>query len=273
MKRRNIIKIISTGFISFYCLFFAAGSVLAKIEVVIYSDNNYPPYSYEEEKEAKGIYTEILKTAFSRMDGYNVQIKPIPWKRGLNYLKTGTGLALYPPYHRKKERPYIWPYSIPILDERVVVFCRDDIFEKSLRPNWPEDYYGLTIGNNLGFELGGDKFWQAVKEGKIKLDEVRGNRLNLLKLIARRIDCYMNDRLSIIIELKRLKATGEYEGLKNATIIEGATITTEQGFLGFTATDKGKFHYKKDFVKKFNIEIYNMRKNGELQDILDRYTK
>ncbi len=257
----------------FITFFWEVSYVSADIDVLVYCDDNYPPYSFEEKDEAKGIYTEILRTAFSKMKGYNIQIKPIPWKRGLKYLETGKGFALYPPYHRTKKRPYIWPYSIPILDERVVVFCREDILEKSLRPKWPEDYYKLTVGNNAGFELGGDKFWEAIKEGKISLDEAKGNRENILKLGSRRIDCYINDQISILWELKQLKKSGKYDELKHAKIVEGATISKEQGYLGFTAMDKGKFHYKEDFVRKFNIAIYDMRKTGELQNIVDRFTK
>ena len=45
------------------------------------------------------------------------------------------------------------------------------------------------------------------------------------------------------------------------------------GFSGLTAMDKGKFSYKEDFLKQFNVIIYNMRKNGELQKILDQFIR
>ena len=54
----------------------------ADIDVIVYADNNYAPYSYEEGVAVKGIYSEILKSAFSRIDGYKVKIKSVPWKRG-----------------------------------------------------------------------------------------------------------------------------------------------------------------------------------------------
>jgi len=207
-----------------FCLLGIACSAFAGIDVLVYCDDNYPPYSYQEGIEVKGIYTEILRTAFSRMEGFNIQIKSVPWKRGLEYLKNGTGFALYPPYLRIKERPYIWPYSIPILDEKVVVFCRDDLFGKAPMLNWPEDYYGLTIGKNAGFELGGDKFLKAVKEGRIKVEESRGNRENLLKLGFGRTDCYINDQLSILWELKKLKEAGEYNEAGKQKSITHAVI-------------------------------------------------
>ncbi len=254
-------------------VFLLASSVntfAADIDVIVYADNNFPPYSYEEGGAVKGIYSEILKTAFSRMDGYKVNIKAVPWKRGLNYLERGEGFALYPPYHHTKERPYMWPYSLPILDEKVVVFCTKEILENP-RPRWPEDYYGLTIGNNSGFEIGGDKFWRAVREGKIKVREARGNVENLRNLFRKRIDCHMNDRLSILWELKRLKESGKFHGAPK--LIEGATISIEQGFLGYTDRDNHKFLYKADFVKKLDAVIYEMRRSGELKRIIDEYLK
>ncbi len=132
----------------------------------------------------------------------------------------------------------------------------------------------IKIGNNSGFELGGKKFWKAVKEGKIKVQEVKTNAQNIIILGKKRTDCYMNDRLSILWELKRLKAEGKYdEGGKHAKLLEGAPITIEQGFLGFTDRDNGKFSFKDDFVRKFDTVIYEMRKSGEVQEIVDDFVR
>lgn len=256
--------------------FFSLSSPLwaAEIEVDVYADQDYPPYAYKEGQEVKGIYTEIIRKAFDQMEGYSVSIKPLPWKRALSYIEQGKGFALYPPYHRPQKRPYIWPYSMPILDERVVVFCTEDVLNHSIRPNWPEDYYGLTIANNAGYELGGETFWQAVKAGKIKVQESGGNRSNLMKLGLKRVDCYMNDRISILFELKQMKQSGLYdEGGRHARLVEGATITLEQGFLGITDRDGGKFPYKADFLKQFNSVIYEMRKSGALSRIVDAFVE
>ena len=245
----------------------------APVPVTVYADNSYPPYSYTENGEVKGLYSQILKVAFSRMSDYTVKIQAVPWKRGLRMLESGTGFALYPPYFHLQKRPYIWPYSLPILDERVVVFCQRKILSDNSRPRWPEDYYGLTIGINAGFHLGGEKFWQAIEEGKIKVIEANSNRQSLNALGLGRTDCYINDRLTIQTELKRLKNQGEYApGSKHAYLVEGATITLEQGFLGYTDRDNDKFTFKSDFQKQLDVQIYNMRRSGELQKIIDQFS-
>ena len=243
------------------------------IAVQIFSDAAYPPYSYEEKETVQGIYPEVLKVIFSRIEEYRVTIIPVPWKRGLKAIEDGEVLALFPPYHNVDKRPWMWPYSLPILEERTVVFCHSGIFAKGARPHWPEDYYGLTIGNNAGFAFGGDKFWQAVKAEKLRVEEGRGNAQNLLKLAIKRIDCYMNDRLSILWELNRLKATGEYNEAKQEKLVEGATISVEYGFLGFTDRDNSKFPYKKEFLMKFDSVLYQMKKSGEVQQIVEQYLK
>jgi len=257
----------------FVLLLMAASLVRADsqpVMVEVYGDDAYPPYSYQENGVLKGIYTEILRVAFSRMKGYQVQMLPMPWKRGLQYLESGEGFALYPPYHHVTDRPYIWPYSLPILDEKVVVFCRDELMQQP-RPRWPEDYYGLTIGNNAGFFLGGERFREAVDQGHITLAEKGGSKQNLLKLVSGRVDCYINDRLSILWELKALQRSGEYNPDRHHLLTEGATISLEQGFLGITARDFGRFYFKEDFLRKFDSVIYGMRKSGELQQMVDDF--
>lgn len=262
-------KIIVFLLVLLICLSLTFRASAKDIEVEVYADENYPPYSYVEDGIVKGIYSEILKTAFSKMEGYQVTITPAPWKRGLSYLEHGSGFAIYPPYQHKETRLYISPYSVPILEEKVVVFCRDEILNKP-RPRWPEDYYGLKIGNNSGFKLGGDAFWQAVEKGLLEIQEVKSATQNIMMLALRRTDCYINDRLSILWEINHLKAIGKYNS-KHATLEEGATISSEHGFLGYTNQDKGKFSFKEDFVQKLDATINAMKQSGELDKIVNSF--
>ncbi|WP_261840830.1 substrate-binding periplasmic protein [Aliamphritea ceti] len=254
------------------CITAHADKTTEPLEVTIYADDSYPPYSYVDDQKLKGLYTRILTTAFSRMPDYKVRLIPIPWKRGLLLLERGQGFALYPPYFHTAKRPYIWPYSLPLGDEKVVVYCHQDILLGKPRPQWPDDYMGLLIGINSGFLLGGERFWDAVAAGDIQIMEVRGNREGILTLSRKRVDCYMNDQLSIIIELEILKKSGEYwQGGVNTRIFQGTTITREQAFVGYTNTDNGRFAYKELFSKSLDTEIYNMRRSGELEEIVESF--
>lgn len=261
--------IIALAILTFFC--FLPNLSSAGISVVIYVEDDFEPYSYLQGNEIKGLYCEILKAAFSRMEGYDVRIDAVPWKRGLRYMETGEGFALCAPYFRPKERPYISPYSVPFFEEEVVVFCRQKDLAKTPRPNWPADFKGLFIGRNSGYLSGGNILDRAVKEGVIFLDEYKGTRENIIKLFAGRIDGYINDRLVIKAAVKRIQKD---EGLyPDNRLTEAAIVSTEKVYLGYTAMDKSRFPFKKDFIKKFDAVIEEMKKNGEITAIADKFRK
>lgn len=246
----------------------------APVAVTIYADAGYPPYSYEKSGKPAGLYYEIVRAALAHMHGYAVEVQAVPWKRGMALLKSGAGFALYPPYMNLKDEPWTWPYSLPLYDERVVAVCRKDVLAAKPRKRWPEDFYGLTIGNNAGFIVGGAEFDKAVRNGSIRMEEAKDSETNIIKLGMKRIDCYINDRVSIQWTKNQLKAEGKYdEGGAHAELAEAAVIAVEQGFLGFTDRDNGRYAYKSDFVKQFDSAIYQMKRNGEIENIARAFFK
>ena len=261
--RRYIMKRLAVAF-----LFTAFTSVVdAKTDVIVYGDDSYPPYSYVENGKMTGIYTAVLERIFEKMPNYNVKIKSTPWKRGLSEIEANKIFALFPPYERPKQRPYM-EYDMAILDEKLVVVCQSSVLSTP-RPNWPDDYIGLTIGKNAGFSIGGDDFKALLKSGKIKVTETKGTPKNLLKLIAGRMDCYTNDALSIQWELKQLKADGKYDG---TSVVEGATISSEQGFLGIV-TNGQNYPYKNNFKDEYHRILGEMKASGEVDKIVQDYIR
>ncbi len=244
----------------------------ADIPVTIYGDAGYPPYSWSRDGKPAGLYFEIVKAAAARMPGYRVEIQTVPWKRGMAMLEQGTAFALYPPYFNTRDEPWTWPYSLPLYEEHVVAWCRKEVVAKRSHMVWPHDFHGLRIGNNAGFIVGGAEFDKAVKERKIVLEEARDNQANLIKLGMGRLDCYINDRVSIQWTLAALKRDQLYdEGGKHAALVEAAVIGVEQGFLGFTDRDKGRFPFKTDFARKFSEVIYQMKRSGEIDRIAQAF--
>jgi len=252
-------------------LFCSLPVTAADIPVTIYADAGYQPYSYADKHgEAAGLYAEIVKVAFARMKGYRIKIKPVPWKRGMSMIQNGTAFALYPPYMNLKEEPGTWPYSLPLFEEIVVAVCTPEVARKP-RPHWPEDFHGLRIGNNAGFLVGGNTFIEAVKAGKIKMEEAADTRTNILKLGMKRIDCYINDRISIRLTQNQLVREGMLPAGTQA--VESAVIARERGFLGYTDRDQGRFPFKTDFAKQFDAVVYDMLRNGEIERIAHDFFK
>jgi polar amino acid transport system substrate-binding protein len=230
--------------------------------VTIVGDDAYPPYSFKDKGKITGIYTDIIQQALTQMNDAS-SIKAMPWKRGLSELKMKTINALFPPYHRPKQRPYMI-YSTDILNETLVIVCNAKVADRLKK--FPEDYQGISMGQNSGF-ASGSAINDAAKNKIIKLSEAKGMTANLKKLINNRINCYVNDRLSILYQLKKMVGRGEYDG---SSIVETHVLGIEKGYL---AINKGADAEVKAFIERFNGVIDGMKSSGKIDEIISKYTQ
>jgi len=246
-------------------------SFAEEIDVNILVNDSHPPYVFVEEGDIKGIYIEVLRRISKRMNGYKLSITPAPWQRVKKLIEIGKGFAFVPPYYHGHDWHYVWPYSISIMDESVVVVCRKEILDTP-RLNWPEDYAGLIVANNSGYDgFGGPAFRKLVSDGTITLAEAKTTQQNLLRLIRKRVDCYMGNQISVQWRIKTMLESGDLTVAEKDSIVQAAVISKDAVYMGFTDRDQGRFYYKLDFVKKFNNEIYKMKKSGEVMSIYEEF--
>jgi polar amino acid transport system substrate-binding protein len=234
--------------------------------VILYGDDNYAPYSYVEDGHFKGMYIDILTAAAKKLaPEYVIELRPIPWKRGLADLEIGNAFGLFPP-GLKLERNYIQPYSIVLYRETVVLFCNDKIMQTP-RKVFPDNFIGLTIGVNAGFLLS-DRLMQAAKQDLVKLDPAKGNETNIEKLALNRIDCYASDRAAALYSAKHLPSSFS-QGV--VTLKEAVELSGEDTFIAYSA--KNNPAYKSDFVAKMNAVLGSMKKSGETTRIENAYLR
>jgi polar amino acid transport system substrate-binding protein len=230
--------------------------------ISVVGDDAYPPYSFKEKGKVTGIYTDIIRQALANMKDTS-SIVAMPWKRGLSGLENKTIDSLFPPYYRPEQRPYM-SYSTDILNETLVIFCNSKVSARL--SSFPDDYKGISLGKNAGFAPGA-AVEEAVKNKVIKLYEAKGMTANLKKLISNRINCYVNDRLSILYELKKMAGRGEYDG---SSIVETHVLGIEKGYL---AIHKDAGAEAKGFIENFNREIEGMKSSGKIDEIIAKYTQ
>lgn len=230
--------------------------------VSIVGDDAYPPYSFKDKGKPNGIYTDIITQALAQMKDSS-KVTVMPWKRGLSGLKLKTIDSLFPPYYRPEQRPYM-AYSTDILNETLVIVCNEKVAGRL--KSFPDDYKGVSVGQNAGF-ASGEVVDKAVKDKIIKVYEAKGMKANLKKLINNRINCYVNDRLSILYELKQMAGRGEYNG---KSVVETHVLGVEKGYL---AINKDAGANVKAFLEKFNAVIENMKASGEVDKIVSKYTQ
>lgn len=240
--------------------------------VTILVDDAYKPYSYFADGQVRGMYVDVLRAVFARMDGYAVTLEAVPWPRGKKMMEEGTGLGLAPAFFHGHDWPYLYPYSLPFYTETIIAVCTAENLAQP-RPNWPDDYKGLIIGNVAGFSgWGGEAFYKLVEAKQIFYEEAPSSSSNILKLGAQRVDCVMMEERAFDYEYKRLRESGEYEETY-AEAVKGAVIGTDPVYIGYskTARTKGLYPFQDDFMQTFDSILYTMLKSGEVSEIMDAY--
>ncbi|WP_420548558.1 substrate-binding periplasmic protein [Curvivirga sp.] len=257
--------------VGFHLLFgsLLSSATLAEETVTIVTDNSYPPYSYSENGNLLGIYPDILRMADEKLDGYHINLIPLPWKRALRETEKGTALGLLPPYYRPSERPFISRYSVPIYAEETVIVCREDVFRNTRRVFWPNDFHGLTIAINRGFEVIDRSILFENGVEVITLESGDGNEVNLMKLTGGRVPCYANDRMSIEYGLQKLVEKKSIKPAKADNIIFGPVIKKEWGYVAYSRNNNPS--YKNDFIEKLDSIIIEMQQNGSIEKIVEGY--
>ncbi|MEH6461328.1 substrate-binding periplasmic protein [Chitinimonas sp. JJ19] len=237
--------------------------------IVLYADEAFPPYSYVEQGRLKGIYVDQVRAAVARLKQYQVELRPIPWERGLAELAQGRIFGLFASY-RRSERAYIKHYSAPLQLEHVAVFCRQQVLQ-SPRTDWPRDYGDLRIGINQGFAMS-DVFVQARQSGAIRVTQFKGNEENLLALAAGKTHCYVNDRLSILWNFKRLQRDPRIKASMAALDLrETMTLSSESAHVVFGPGETDAT--QKAFIADLDRELAQQHRSGEAQAIVARYLK
>ena len=253
-------------------------------EVTISTYDVLPPFAFRNgDGKLTGVYIEIVKKAVSRIPDYTASFRVVPWARAKKEAETGMVFAILPPYFHAHDwltetdpkRPYIWPYSLPLFTQQDVVVCNEKVMNVP-RADYPDDFKGLKFVMWRGDGRAGEKFTRMAEEKKINLSLVNDVKTNIPYLLSEMADCTVTSKIPFAWYVKQMKENGEYQKYhRNGVILkEVAVISSNEGFLGYTDIDDEKnFPFKKDFSIKFDIEIYKMKKSGEIQEIVDRFVK
>jgi polar amino acid transport system substrate-binding protein len=238
--------------------------------VTILVDDSYPPYSYVENGELKGVYIDIVRASSKLLSSrYHVKLVAVPWKRGLSEVKEGRAFAILPPYKHIEERSYMWPYSLSIMTENVVAFCHKDIkLQEYIRQPSKTTITPLNIGINAGYLILNQYLQQAVKLNNVVIQENKSTSANIMKLYLGRIDCYLNDRFSTQWELSKLRQKRDinFDNIKEALLVMSQTA-----HIGYTDNENHEFYFKSDFVLRMDEALSTLMSSDKYQEIIDRY--
>jgi len=228
------------------------------IKVTILADDDYPPYSYVEKGTLKGFYVDLIWRASDHLPPrYKVNLVAMPWKRALAEIEHGRALAIIPPYIHREARPYIAPYSVVLGTEQVVTFCRSGVQLKQALDSEKSPPLAIHVGINAGYLILNEQYYKAIDLGRIKMWENKSTDANLMKLLTDKLDCYVNDRLSILVELNKIKA--EMPGVDFSVLKELDQLSANTAHIGYSNTNNLYFPHKEDFVKEMDKAIIKVQ--------------
>lgn len=238
-----------------------------KREIVkIHVDGGYAPKSYTgKDGKAAGYYVELLREASNRMKKFELELIPVPWKRGKKIMEDGKGFGLTPAFYHGHDWPYLYPYSIKYEDENVYAYCKKGILAS--RKNWPKDFTGLRVGNIAGFDgWGGEEFRELVKQKKFKYSESKTSETNVMKLAKDRLDCILMASKSYDVVFGRLQKQGKYDAKKHQAIERGPITGSDGIYIGYSVKATAKNHTKNMEIRKdIDNAFYSMLKDGFIE--------
>lgn len=173
----------------------------------------------------------------------------------MNLVEYGQAHGLIGTYFRPEARPWIGTYSEAPMTERVSVYCRDGVGEASW--SYPEDFKGLTFGNNAGFSTPGAEFFDLVESGLISLQEAPTTGQNLLKMAKGRIDCYVQEQLATESIINTQSITGVRRVLDTSA---------EPAHIGFRGTWQGE--EAETFIAAMDAALKSMMEDGTVDRII-----
>ena len=233
---------------------FLGGTALAQSELTLLT-MEYPPQSYTENSEVKGIAVEIVQEAFHRMQ-QPIDVRIVPWKRGLESVKAGNVDGLFTVY-KTPEREEFLNYSEELIQEAVSLFVLHDsqiTFDGDLKKL---SHYRFGVVRGFSY---GEEFDSARKNNIISsLDIVASAELNMEKLLGQRFDIMVSDRFTALQILNKL-------GAQTAVKEIPPPIEVIPAYLTFS-----KKRELNSVKEHFNATLVEMKEDGTYDKIIKRF--
>jgi polar amino acid transport system substrate-binding protein len=217
--------------------------------IIIAVDDGNPPFMYEKDNQAVGLYPLLLREIFKQM-GVPVTVKAYPWKRALEI--SARGEAGVGGIYKNEKRLLIYDYSAPLYSEKLLIYVKGDGRFEFTGVN---DLKGKTVGVLAGWSYG-DAFDQARAQGLFKVEEVSDDAANFEKLLAGRIDCVVAIELTGQLIITEKKYAGQIEALP-------APMTINDTYLVFA-----KSAQQTALLEKFNAALESMKQDGAYETLI-----
>jgi len=236
----------------FLLLFIVSISYSSFSETITAAGDPWPPF-LDPESPNEGIVLEIARAAY-KTQGYEVEMKFVPWARAVHGVKEADYDVLLGTWHTKEREEFLL-FSDAYLENEIKFIKReDDSFEFTGMDSLTDKNVGIVRGYGYG-----DEFLNATN---FRRPEGKDLLISIKKLVNDRIDLTLEDE---IVARAMLKKQAPHL-LKKIKFTKNALSTNS---LHVTSGLKNSKH--KEYIKAFNEGFKEIKSNGSFEKILKKY--
>lgn len=257
------------------------------ITITLVTDNNYMPYSFEQNGEAKGLLLDIVAMVDAQLQHFKIEVKQMPWRAAKNMVMKGEAQGILGSYFNVNEWPKIYPYSYPLFYENLVTICASSKNQQRIQesyksdtlldlqqasnPNvkpWPYAYAGEIVGTVNGYDGWTAAELRRDKDNQINFFEFPNARLALLGVYKEVVDCTLLEKANFVATQNSLIQAGEIE---SADLVQLTSFVSRHSVhIGYSERAFNNPHntFIKDFKKAFDSTFIVMQQKGEFDNLL-----
>lgn len=228
-------------------------TALAQGTIVMVAEE-FPPFSYLEEGEYKGIDVDILKEASKRL-GVEIKIQFYPWARAMAKVKKGEANAIFGVYRNSDREQYFYYADEPLSYETAVLVVPESSTRKA---NMLEDIEGWRVAQ-LRDTSYSDQFDAYMQIERVW---VHANKQSLELLNRKRVDAAIFNELVFNYRKAVLDEMLDFKKLD-------LTVSKEPQHVVFSKA-MGPSH--KLLAEKYSVAIKQLRKEGVINKIVRSYS-
>ncbi|WP_034301884.1 ABC transporter substrate-binding protein [Herbaspirillum sp. RV1423] len=223
-------------------------------KIVISADSDYMPLQWYDGKHLTGASIEIATTALSAL-GAPYEVRYVgPFHRVLRSAQQGEIDMISSLKDTPERREYLTFTSIALFSNPIAVFvAKDRNFSYSGWNDLIGKKGGVTLGNQFG--NGFDEFLRK----NLQVESEQKAYMNFKKLELRRIDYLITGYYSGLAYLTASGQNDKFIALK-------PYVSESDNFIAMTKSSPCT-----KYLKSLNLELDNMRREGKLKLILEKY--
>lgn len=218
---------------------------------LIYLTEEFKPYNYTENGQARGLAVDLLKMMWREMDIPEHPMDFMPWARAYEMVSTKPGYALFSMV-RSQERENLFKWVGPIALSRTLLISRSD---KGIVMSSFEDAYGHSVGVVRDYA---SAIILEKHRGPISIDTLNSVDQCIRKLASGRVDLVSLEERTFSRAIKKM-------GLKSEDFKVSWVLNETLSYYAFSKETSDLV------IRRFQHAFDAVREKPEYQKLVEKY--